>query len=187
MTENLRLFFAVQLEPELETALAQLIAKLKKESWGHRIRWVKPEKLHLTLRFIGGTKAEEVPILIQQCKEIVKTIRVFTLQLNKVHIFPSADKPYVIAFNIRPHQILSELVQKLEEGIVAAGFKAEKRAFLPHITLGRVIHRPISIAVENHVIDNINFQVSNFTLINSQKTEHGQIYKPIQQFTLPTI
>lgn len=182
MTENLRLFFAVQLESDFHQAVSKLITQLRKESWGHRIRWTRPENLHLTLRFIGRAKPSVVPLLTDITLETIKSISPFIVETNSVHIFPSLDKPYVVALKIMSNNALVELAEKIEEGSVAAGFKREKRNFLPHITLGRVAHRPVVINSEKYCLENNNFKVDKFFLLNSEKNERGNFYVSLKEF-----
>lgn len=181
---NLRLFFAVQFETELQIALTKLIKQLRQEKWGHRVRWMRPEKLHLTLRFIGGSKPEQISCLVQNVTEAIKEIKSFELQLNAVHLFPSPDKPHVISVGIVPNKELFQLVDSLEKAVVAADYRAEKRAFLPHLTLGRVMHRPVLIEADKYQSEINNLLVKEVVLLNSEQTERGREYRVLEKVKL---
>lgn len=181
---NLRLFFAVQFETELQIALTKLIKQLQHEKWGRRVRWVRPEKLHLTLRFIGGSKPEQISCLVQNVAEAIKEIKSFELQLNAVHLFPSPDKPHVISVGVAPSKELFQLIDSLEKAVVAADYRAEKRAFLPHLTLGRVMHRPVIIEAGKYKPDANSLLVKEIVLLNSEQTERGQEYRVLERIGL---
>ncbi len=76
--DPLRLFFAVELNSELRQALSQLIDELKQEPWGHRVRWVHPENLHVTLRFLGTTNPEKTSELAKHAHSAINKIRTFS-------------------------------------------------------------------------------------------------------------
>lgn len=181
---NLRLFFAVQFETELHIALTKLIKQLQHEKWGHRVRWVRPEKLHFTLRFIGGSKPEQIFSLVQKVTEAIKEIKSFELQLNAVRLFPSPDKPHAVSLGVMPNKELFQLYDSLEKAVVAADYRAEKRAFLPHLTLGRITHRPVIIEAGKYKPEANSLLVKEIVLLNSEQTERGQEYRVVEKVKL---
>lgn len=179
-----RLFFAVQFETELQIALTKLIKQLQHEKWGHRVHWVRPEKLHFTLRFIGGSKPEQISCLVQNFAEAIKEIKSFELQLNAVHLFPSPDKPHVVSVGVVPSKELFQLVGSLEKAVAAADYRAEKRTFLPHLTLGRITHRPVIIEAGKYKPEANGLLVKEIVLLNSEQTERGQEYRVVEKVKL---
>ncbi len=78
--DPLRLFFAVELNSELRQALSQLIDELKQEPWD-RVRWVHPENLHVTLRFLGTTNPEKISELTKHAYNAINKIQPFPLSI----------------------------------------------------------------------------------------------------------
>jgi len=181
---NLRLFFAIELKPEFREALAQLINTLRKESWGHRVRWVRPENLHITLRFLGSSQSDQLDELIKKIEQAVKNIKSFALQIENVRLFPSPTAPRVIAANICPTSELFELAYALEEVAVASGFAPETKPYLPHLTLGRIVNRFVPSLKENITLGMKAMAAEEIVLFNSEKQSFNHVYTPLQRISL---
>jgi RNA 2',3'-cyclic 3'-phosphodiesterase len=184
--EPLRLFFAIELNAELRRALSQLIDELKQEPWGHRVRWMHPENLHVTLRFLGNTNPTLIPNLVEQTHKAIKKIEPFPLQLHNIRFFPSPTAPRAIAADIIPTSELFELAYSLEEVAAKLGFTPETKPYLPHLTLGRIIHHHTPNLREELKLNTNAMLVGEIALLNSEKTEYSQTYTPIEYISLQT-
>jgi 2'-5' RNA ligase len=135
----LRSFVAIELPEALRRSLAELIDNLSAEIEPHTLRWVRPEGIHLTLKFLGDVdppKMEKVHHVIQ---EVVPQFSVFTFSAGGLGCFPNLKRPRVLWVGIRDRSgELAALHAGLEQGLSAQGFQREKRAFHPHLTLGRM-------------------------------------------------
>ncbi|MFZ0219007.1 MAG: RNA 2',3'-cyclic phosphodiesterase [Candidatus Aquirickettsiella sp.] len=182
--DPLRLFFAVELNSELRQALSQLIDELKQEPWGHRVRWVHPENLHVTLRFLGTTNPEKISALAKHAHNAINTIEPFPLQLHNIRFFPSPTAPRAIAADIIPTSELFELANALEEVAANLGFTPETKPYLPHLTLGRIIHHHAPNLREELNLNTNPMLVNEIVLFNSKKTEYSQSYTPLEYISL---
>lgn len=184
--DPLHLFFAIELSNELRTALSQLIDELKHEPWGHRVRWVHPENLHVTLRFLGTADPSLIPALAEGAHEAIKKIEPFPLQLHNIRFFPSPTAPRAIAADIIPTSELFELAHLLEEVAGNLGFPPETKPYLPHLTLGRIVHHHTSNLREELKLNASPMLVNEIVLFNSEKTEYNQTYTPLEYIALQT-
>ena len=182
--DPLRLFFAVELNSELRQALSQLIDELKQEPWGHRVRWVHPENLHVTLRFLGTTNPEKISELAKHAHNAINKIEPFPLQLHNIRFFPSPTAPRAIAADIIPTSELFELANALEEVASNLGFTPETKPYLPHLTLGRIIHHHTPNLREELNLNTSPMIANEIVLFNSKKTEYSQNYTPIEYISL---
>ena len=107
------------------------------EGTGADIKFVEPENLHLTLKFLG----EVEPHQVQEVSEIVEstTFAPFSLTVEEVGVFPSLKRPRVVwAGIIEGVTELADVAQKTDRRLSGVGFERERRKFQPHLTLGRV-------------------------------------------------
>jgi 2'-5' RNA ligase len=136
--QKIRAFFAVELGDAARRAASGVASALRDTPGGDGVRWVRPETLHVTLRFLGNIDADRIPELARRVRDELTGIAPFRLELGGVRAFPSPRRPRVIALELAPEAPLSELADAVEQGVVAAGFEPEQRAFRAHLTLGRV-------------------------------------------------
>jgi 2'-5' RNA ligase len=133
----MRLFLAVSLDPSVRAALAGAVEELRAAR--APIRWVKPENLHLTLKFLGETSGEKVPSLTVAMEEVARNVWPFDLSVLGAGVFPATSRPRVVWADVRePTGTLLRLFELIEEATGSIGWKRERRGFSPHITLGRV-------------------------------------------------
>lgn len=186
--EPLRLFFAIQLNGELRQALSQLINELKKETRENRVKWVCPENLHVTLRFLGNTDPSLKQKLVDFAYQAIRSINPFALQLQNIRFFPSPTAPRAIATDILPTSELFELAHALEEVAARLHFTPETKPYLPHLTLGRILHHNTPTLRDELKLNAHPMLVDRIVLFNSEKTEDGQqIYTPLEQIFLKTV
>ena len=114
-----------------------LQAALKKQ--GLKLRWVHPENIHLTLKFLGNASAEQIEAVKGVIGEVARSQPSFTLEARGLGVFPALRKARVLWSGIHGDvERLGNLHANLDRSLAAAGFEAEKRAFRGHLTLGRV-------------------------------------------------
>ncbi len=135
---NLRAFIGISLDEAALGAAARAMDAVRARPGGDRVRWVRPEGLHVTLRFLGTIEAERAPVLAHQVGRAVAGCEPFELCLGALHAFPSPRRPRVVALAVDPEAPLCELAAAVERGVVASGFEPEERPFRAHLTLGRL-------------------------------------------------
>lgn len=136
--ERLRAFFAIPLDGPARAAAGALVRVLRSRDGGARTRWVPEENLHVTLRFLGDVAASALPALLREVGAQTAEMQPFELRLGRLHPFPSARRPRVIALDLLPPEPVHALAAAVERGVVAAGAAPEERRFRAHLTLGRV-------------------------------------------------
>lgn len=102
------------------------------------VRWVRPEILHVTLRFLGDIERTRVPELAREVGCALEGEAPFALRLGRVRCFPSARRPRVVVLDVEDPDRLAALAAAVERGVVAAGFAPEERGFRAHVSLGRL-------------------------------------------------
>lgn len=180
--ENLsRLFFAIEVDANTQNLLTDLVDQLQQERWSKYIRWTRPENLHITLRFIGACKPEQISALIGQAKDAINLINTFDIHLNSVHLFPSKHNPHVLIVGINPSSALFHLADIIEQTVITAGFSPEQRVYLPHLTLGRLTHNLNRFQPQFPAV-NTNMVVNKIALLHSEIVDNRRLYIPVAEF-----
>ncbi len=130
----MRLFVALEIPEGIRRALAELIARLKDTT--QSARWVRPEGIHVTLKFIGETPAENVPA-IQQALTNVRSNASVEAHLLGCGFFPNDRRPRVLWVGVEGSPNLAELAAAVETRLTTLGIAAESRPYKPHLTLAR--------------------------------------------------
>jgi len=131
-----RLFFAINLPAGEQERLHRATAHLRAADLP--VRWVPPQNLHLTLRFLGSVPGQKVAAVREAGARAASGIAPFDVRLGGIGAFPTTRRPRVIWIGVQKAEPLLELRAALEEALAPLGFTPEDRAFEPHITLGRV-------------------------------------------------
>jgi len=138
---SVRAFVAIELEAPCRKALARMIERLDDGSPG--LRWVRPEQLHLTLRFLGDIPELEAPEITDLLDELADSNDTFDIEVKGIGCFPAEGPERIIWAGLdEPDGRLARLQRDVAELFSGEGFKQEHRAFTPHITLARVKDRP---------------------------------------------
>ncbi|MCH7607047.1 MAG: RNA 2',3'-cyclic phosphodiesterase [Chloroflexi bacterium] len=134
----LRLFVSVELPQHVRGALSTSIERLR-SSLGDAYRWVRPEAVHLTLRFLGNVEQERVAELAAALEAAVGPLAAFELRLDGTGVFPNARAPSVVWAGLGGESAaLVRLVAAVGTATAGVGEPAESRPYVPHLTLGRV-------------------------------------------------
>lgn len=170
----MRLFVAIALPDSLRGQLSGLCNGLP------GARWVAPENLHLTLRFIGeveGHDAEDIDAALSG----VRWPR-FPLTLSGVGDFGDERRLRSVWVGVEPSDMLERLQGKVEQAVQRAGQPPEKRKFKPHVTLARFKSHPGDrlqrYFAERSLFRAPPFEVTGFTLYSSYLAHEGAIYSP---------
>ncbi len=105
---------------------------------GLRAKWVRPENIHLTLKFLGNISPAEIDNIGGAMADAVGKINTFNLVAEGIGVFPGIKRPRVIWVGLKGQvQLLFAVQRLLEDNLAALGYKKEKRPFKGHLTLGR--------------------------------------------------
>jgi 2'-5' RNA ligase len=103
------------------------------------VRWVKPDNIHLTLKFLGPTDEGLVEPISAILANLCRRVPPFRPQIAGLGAFPNSRNPKVVWVGMPGGMIeLAAFQQLLEDALAHLGFAREKRLFSPHLTLGRV-------------------------------------------------
>lgn len=131
----MRSFIAIELPETARSALESLQGELKK--CGADIRWVRPEHIHLTLKFLGDIKEKDVAGIAEDIKGTCSRYPAFKLAISRMGVFPNTKSPRVLWVGLDNSGVLSGIYNEIEAGMASLGFERENRRFVPHLTLGR--------------------------------------------------
>ena len=134
----IRAFIAVQLPVEVKEALGNVSRTLDSQVTRGAVRWVRPEQMHLTLRFLGDTDVQSLPAVQAALDAVATGYKPFTLQLEGIGCFPNARRPRVIWVGLSDDAgHLQPLKVALDERLDPLGWPPEDKPFRAHLTLGR--------------------------------------------------
>lgn len=195
MPEQIRTFIAIELDEAQCRALGDVQARLKQERAAHCVRWVAPENIHLTLKFLGAVAVEKISSVQQAVADACADIPPFTLSLGGVGAFPNTRRPNVIWVGIGGQvETAARLAQKIDDACAALGFTREERAFAPHLTLGRIKRdtpssgqRLIGEMVDNAKVAELGeFRVDHIGVMKSELGPGGSVYTRLYDVRLVT-
>jgi RNA 2',3'-cyclic 3'-phosphodiesterase len=130
---NMRIFVGLDLEAQLRERIARFITEVR--ALAPDVRWVTPESLHLTLKFIG----EKPDAVVTEVQEKLKTVNPtgFDISFRGSGFFPTSRSARVFWIGIEAGAALAKLAAEVENALVGLGIPKEVRAFSPHLTLAR--------------------------------------------------
>lgn len=131
-----RLFIAVNLPPDLRRRIWEAAEPLR--AAGYPVRWVAPDGIHVTLKFLGEVAPAREAEILAAMGAAVQGAKPFQLPMGGFGAFPAASRPRVLWAGCEPVPPLELLQHRVEQEMERFGFPVEGRAFHPHLTLGRV-------------------------------------------------
>ena len=141
--ETARLFIALPLPSAARVALAAVRQAYPNPSTLH---WVRPEQMHLTLRFLGNTPVEHIPTVEAALREATARTPAFALRLGRLGCF-GGRRPRVLWAGIDGDvDVLNRAVAALTAALHEHGFPNEQRRYSAHLTLARVPERAAPLA-----------------------------------------
>ncbi len=187
MQTFIRTFIAIEIPGELKAAIRQLQEVLMRERGD--VKWVRPEGIHITLKFLGDVETGRIPDIGEAVKQAAEGLRTFELQSGGAGFFPGPGRPRVIWIGIDTGaDILIRLAEGIDRNLSALGFEKEKRPFSPHVTIGRVrspggMDRTVE-KLQSLSIPCIGFRVENIIVMKSVLQQTGAVYTPLQTIKL---
>jgi 2'-5' RNA ligase len=134
----LRSFIAVEIPVEIQNAIAQSTASLKKRFPKPLIRWVAPQNVHLTLKFLGDVSPANLERLSGALKAEAASHEKFPITVSGLGAFPTQRRPRVIWIGLDAPPGLAALQRGVDAAAAQLGYPKEGRPFSPHLTIGRV-------------------------------------------------
>jgi 2'-5' RNA ligase len=182
----MRTFIAIELPEPILAAIAMLSDRLRASR--ARVTWVKPENMHLTLRFLGEVDDENIKRITTILSDAYRGVTPFTVSVRGTGAFPNERRPNVIWAGVESAGSGLETAHMAAESAARAiGLPPEDRAFHPHLTLVRIKEwreaPPVIDCLERESDFNAgDFTVKDVSLFSSRLTPHGPVYQRLQEF-----
>ncbi len=188
MAEAWRLFIALELPPDIIQHITAVQQDIKQRAPQGAVRWVLPQSIHLTLKFLGDVPSDQREDLENALTKAVKAHAPFQLAAGDLGCFPNAQRPSVIWVGLTGGMdALHALRDAVETHIAPLGYPTENRPFHPHLTLGRVrrethrsdMQRIGALITDSTIQTSGPWRVTEVTLIRSQLGPGGAVYTPL--------
>lgn len=180
-----RIFVAIPVPSHLQLALSRVKTHLHATSG---MRWVAPNNMHLTIRFLGEISEEQME---RVCTAVAQAVQEgpgsFTLRVEGIGAFPSANQARVVWAGLSgDHQPLIQLYEIVQARLHDVGFAVEKRPFRPHITLAR-LRNPAPLSSQLQRLANQSFgswHIDTLQVMESKLKQTGAEYVVRRRYSL---
>lgn len=187
-----RLFAALDLDRKVADRLGEECDRLRLV--GAPVRWVPPKLMHVTVRFLGETSDDELVPLCRTLDECAAGHGELRLLAKGLGHFPEGKPPRVLWCGVEgkdedEDEMLRDLFKEVDRGVRRLGFRPQKGAVRPHVTLGRLREPP----EDRELLDRVgvaarrpfgHFRVEAVVLYESQRDREGSVYVPIHRSSL---
>ena len=183
----MRLFTALELNSKTVANLTELVRRLRPVA---PIRWVHPQNMNVTLKYIGEWPAARLEALVRSLNEVRMTQPV-TVNLAGLGYYPDAQKPRVFWIGAENTPPLRQLTSLIDAQLQPLGIAPEVRPYQPRITLGS-LDEWNTVEELHEAVDDLpsrEFGVLNpdrFVLYENTLTESGSIYRKVAEFPFLT-
>jgi RNA 2',3'-cyclic 3'-phosphodiesterase len=194
----MRIFIGIDLDPDIRARISRFIEGV--EGFAPDARWMHPESLHITLKFIGEQTPDQVGALTERLRCVEG--RAIEIHAAGYGFFPTANAPRVFWVGIQAGPQLAALAESIDMATVEHGISREYRPYSPHLTLARAGVRAGSSkrhkgdGLDTHfavlekrlaAMSEIDFGIvlaQEFILYQSQPSPGGSKYTKLQRFAL---
>ncbi len=187
-----RVFVAIDIPEEIRRRAAYYIEALRSAFRNTRVSWTRPEKLHLTLRFIGDVDDSQLEDLQRIVAQSMNAIPRFTLRIQSTGVFPSVRKPRVLWLGISDDTSrLPEISGRIDSELEKCGLTPDKKQNQPHVTIGRIKNtgaesERLARLHLNSKIEPVEFPVRELVIYESTLLPTGSVYSSISRHILKT-
>ena len=182
-----RIFIAIDISDAARAACAAHIDQLRRQFPKVRVGWERPEKLHITLKFLGPTDEPTLAKLNEHLKSFASNLSPGRLQLSHAGVFPNNHKPRIFWIGVDDlNSFAGNAVAGVERAAVEVGFDADDRRFTPHITIGRVrdpaAARDVADSHLSAQVEPVEFEVDSLVVYESKLLPTGSVYSVVSRF-----
>lgn len=180
-----RAFVAADMEPQ--EALKKILTELRRTGAGLKV--VKPELLHVTLKFLGDIDEGLEDQISSRIEGAVKDIKPFDVRLVGMGAFPSLSNIRVVWVGMEDAGILAGIAQRLDESLGDLGFERDRKGFKPHLTVARArtptgLGSVQGILKERAASDFGTYKVGSIRLKKSVLCPSGPVYSDVREIIL---
>lgn len=177
----MRLFVALALPDNIRWQLRLICGGLAGAS-----RWVPPENLHITLRFLGEVDGRDMDY-VDAALAGIRAPR-FSLRFKGVDAFTSGQRVKAVYAGIEKQPALQHLHDKVESAVVRAGLEPDGQKYTPHVTLTRPKDAPLKklqhYLAEHSLFKTEPFDITHFTLYASELGSEQSVYTALRSYAL---
>jgi 2'-5' RNA ligase len=190
MSDGKRLFLGVRVSVATANALAQCAEQLARRAKDASVdvRWANPTSYHVTLKFLGWTRADTIVAVRDAAQRAIAGTEPFRFRTSRLGAFPSLEKASVVWAGIEQAAPLGELADKLDRAMTGLGFAAETRAFAAHVTLGRLREtrpvRDIVLPMSEQMFSET--RVDHVSLYESETKPSGSVHRELAKISFKT-
>ena len=178
----MRIFVAVFPPPEVRRAVLEVARRAVPND---RVRWTRPDNLHLTLKFLGEVPASRLEDVVAALRRPCADHAPYGAVLSGFGAFPSARRARIVWAGVGAGSGETRaLAADVDAALGPLGFGREARPYVPHATLGRVRGRPVSLRLPPVIPGQPGFRVGRVELVKSTLTAEGSVYETLEAFTL---
>jgi 2'-5' RNA ligase len=184
----MRTFIAADINDQLRGRIEKLQSEIKRRlKIQTGIKWVKPQLIHLTLKFLGDVDEQRIDEMYESLELVCQDYKAFDLEFTKVGSFGRPPKVLWLGIE-KPVSELQKLASDLEDAFEELGFEKEQREFSPHLTLARIpekADRTLPQIIESiGKIDAPKITIDSVNFYKSQLTSDGPIYTLLKKIKL---
>ena len=187
----MRCFIAIDIDDQTRKALARLQNELqgKADIKKSDAKWVNPETIHLTLKFLGEIKDELAVDVCNITGDVASRHEAFELDVESVGHFGGASARVLWVGTGQNHDKMLQLQEDLEQQLDLAGWPREARKFSGHLTLCRIRNTGAGIKLAQMVSEYKDFKLGTMpadsvSVYQSQLTPKGPIYTVLGKYEL---
>ncbi len=175
----IRTFIAIPV-PEPVFRLQDMLKSTVPEKTG-KIRWVRKDQLHLTLKFLGDTSEDSIDDVRKVMQKIAGQSTPFEMVIENTGCFPKVERPRVMWAGLDGElEKLNQLVNQVQNGLDPLGFPKDEKGYHPHITLARAKYpqkkTPDISTFLKTTYDPIPFRIEKVQFISSELFPNGPVY-----------
>lgn len=177
----IRTFICIEIPDSIKERIAALQSSLRRID--AQISWVKPENIHLTIKFLGDVPATSIDRMREASDRAALSVEAFEIEIGGAGCFPSKNKPRVLWVGLTSMPApLKHLRNAVEDELAREGFPREEKSFSPHLTIGRV-RSPKNAARVAEVLTGTGFepeifQAEELIVMRSDLNPGGSVYTP---------
>jgi 2'-5' RNA ligase len=181
MKQTIRTFVGVKIDPAVRRRSTEIIRMF--QTVPGDVKWVEPENLHLTLKFLGDVEATEIHRVCETVTRAVADTPRFFFELRGAGAFPTAKRPRTIWLGAgEGEREMVDLAKALEKKLQKLGFRREGRRLKPHLTIGRIRHGGrageglADLLIANAEISVGSILIDEVTVFSSTLNPSGPVY-----------
>lgn len=184
-----RIFAAIDVSEAARRTIGAHVESLRGEFLKARVGWTKPEKLHLTLKFLGDADDEQLENFVRAVENTAKNFSPFELRVDGTGVFPSRRNARVLWLGVADEKdCLQKLSDCLEEECARFELPQENRKFKAHLTVARLRQKTDETLIEKHLQANFPslepFEASEIVVYASELLPQGSRYTIIAKAKL---